>query len=300
MPDDVSSRIALLKYTWARREPELRKAHQASVFWMIETQPRNAILSRAEGGLSAVYDGRAVNQAAALWRKQVAANPKDPVILANAAEFLGSPRTFDGVSGDGEAEALALLTRCRQLEPQSAVWPEKLAALYHLKMNGADSDVDRKRYALQSVKNFEQALALNHDDIDTIYLLPELAKTCFEAGEYGKARDYATRLRAYANPEAIHDSNLVLGRLALRAGDLAAARRHLLEAGTTPGAPSLNSFGPNMTLAKELLERGQAETVLEYFNRCGTFWRGDRGKLKEWSKLVRAGKIPDFGASLIH
>jgi hypothetical protein len=53
-----------------------------------------------------------------------------------------------------------------------------------------------------------------------------------------------------------------------------------------------------MTLAKELLEWGQVETVLEYFNRCGKFWKGDRGKLEEWSKLVKAGKVPDFGANL--
>jgi hypothetical protein len=263
---------------------------------MIENQPRNAIHSTPYGGLIAIHDGGAVIQAAALWRKQVGANPKDPVILGNAAEFLGSPATDLGVSG--EDEALALLMRCRQLEPQSAVWPEKLADLYDLKMNGADSDVDRKRFALQAVKNFEQALALNHGDLDTVSLLPDLAKACFEAGEYGKAREYATRLRTRTTPEAIHDSNLVLGRLALRAGDLAAARRHLLEAGTTPGAPSLNSFGPNMTLAKELLERGGAETVLEYFNRCGRFWKGDEGRLEKWSKLVRAGKTPDFGANL--
>jgi serine/threonine protein kinase len=303
-PDDLASRIKLLKNSWARPESDMRKAHQAHVLWMIENQPRNAIHATREGGLNAFQDGGTADQATALWRKQVAANPKDPVVLGNAAAFLGRAGGILDESRYDEPEAL--LMRCRQLEPQSVHWPMELAQLYHLKWIGAESDADRKRFALQAVKELEQALALNHDDRETASLLPDLATTCFEAGEYEKARDYATRLLARANPlqtdsdtgVAIHDGNLVLGRLALLAGDLTAAKRYLLRAGTTPGSPTLNSFGPNMTLAKELLERGQTETVLEYFDLCGTFWKHDQGKLKQWSKLVKAAIVPDFGGNL--
>ena len=40
------------------------------------------------------------------------------------------------------------------------------------------------------------------------------------------------------------------------AGDSLAAGKYLVEAAHTPGSPQLNSFGPNVTLAKELLEMG--------------------------------------------
>jgi hypothetical protein len=47
-----------------------------------------------------------------------------------------------------------------------------------------------------------------------------------------------------------------LGLIAVHKNDIETARRELLESGKTPGSPTLNSFGPNMILAKELLEKG--------------------------------------------
>ena len=111
----------------------------------------------------------------------------------------------------------------------------------------------------------------------------------------------ATKYRGdwnYGN--AIHKANLALGRVALRSGDTVAATQYLKRAGETPGSPQLNSFGPNMTLAKELLERGEREAVIEYFKLCDRFWDMDWGKLNQWSKEVAAGKQPDFGANLLY
>jgi serine/threonine protein kinase/tetratricopeptide (TPR) repeat protein len=295
-PDDVESRITLLKHYFAHQSrPDLRKARQAHVFWLIENQPRNPVLGTPYGGLNEGLDGDAYNQAKALWHKLVDAHPRDTVVLGNAAAFLLLGR---------QDEAETLLKRCRQLEPRHSVWPERLAELHKLKMMEVEGD-DRKRLAVQSLKELEQALELNHDDGQTASMLPKLAKTSFDAGEFEKAKGYATQLldrasKGQINSEAgvaIHDGNLVLGRLALVAGDVAAAKRHLLHSGTSPGSPVLNSFGPNMTLAKELLERGQSETVLEYFDLCKRFWEGDQGKLKAWSKLVKEGIAPDFGAT---
>jgi hypothetical protein len=91
---------------------------------------------------------------------------------------------------------------------------------------------------------------------------------------------------------------LILGRLALRSGDLKEAGEYLIEAGKTTGSPQLNSFGPNMTLAKELLEKGERDVVIEYFQLCAKFWRMHRGRLAEWESIVKGGGIPDFGANL--
>ena len=64
----------------------------------------------------------------------------------------------------------------------------------------------------------------------------------------------------------------------------------------------MNSFGPNMALAKELVELGEREIVLEYFELCSKFWNTDsaKDKLRVWSKQVAEGRIPDFGANLIY
>jgi hypothetical protein len=93
---------------------------------------------------------------------------------------------------------------------------------------------------------------------------------------------------------------MVLGRVALRKGDLEAAKRELMEAGRTPGSPQLNSFGPNMSLAKDLLERKETDTVLAYFELCGKFWALEQGNLRRWSVLAKAGEMPDFGPNLLY
>jgi tetratricopeptide (TPR) repeat protein len=141
------------------------------------------------------------------------------------------------------------------------------------------------------------------------YALAGLAKAAFDAGELDKAERYARELLSDApvNPKdwnygnAIFHGNTVIGRVALRRDkNLVLARTSLLAAAETAGSPQLNSFGPNMSLAKDLLAAGERETVLEFFTRCATFWKMHRGKLDEWSATVRGGGIPEFGANLLY
>ena len=95
---------------------------------------------------------------------------------------------------------------------------------------------------------------------------------------------------------AVHYGNLALGRYSLEAGDLAQARSRLLAAGRTPGSPQLDSFGPDMTLAEELLARGETPAVIEYFELCDRFWVGkNRSHLAEWRDAVSQGLTPRFG-----
>jgi len=98
---------------------------------------------------------------------------------------------------------------------------------------------------------------------------------------------------------AIHHGHIILGRIALLSGNLVEARKQLIEAGETPGSPQLDSFGPNMTLAKELLEKGERESVIKYFQLCANFWT-NRTQLKHWTAIVRERGIPDFGANLAY
>lgn len=71
-------------------------------------------------------------------------------------------------------------------------------------------------------------------------------------------------------------------------------------AGDTPGSPQLNSFGPNMTLARDLLQRGETAPVLAYFEQVRRFWKMGGGRLDAWSAAVEAGRIPDFGGNLLY
>ncbi|MFC1679730.1 hypothetical protein ACFL2T_05920 [Elusimicrobiota bacterium] len=139
------------------------------------------------------------------------------------------------------------------------------------------------------------------------YALADIAKTAFRAGQNEKAAKYASELLALApkfkdnwnHGNAVHQGNIVLGRIALRAGDADKARKHLLLAADTTGSPQLSSFGPSMSLAAELLERGERASVLRYFELCSKFWTDDKGRLAKWTAETQKGSTPKFGPNLV-
>jgi hypothetical protein len=99
---------------------------------------------------------------------------------------------------------------------------------------------------------------------------------------------------------AIHHAHLVLGRVKLISGDIEGAKTELVRAAAVTGSPQLDTFGPNMTLAKELLEKGQRDAVLRYFEDCQKFWKSEsaRRQLEIWTESVKQGKIPNFRGNL--
>ena len=105
-------------------------------------------------------------------------------------------------------------------------------------------------------------------------------------------------VRDWNHGNKIHHGNNLLGRIALAAGDVEEAKKRLIMAAKTPGSPQLGSFGPNMQLAKELLEAGEKEAVLECFELCESFWGMGAAKLEAWRKSVDAGRTPSFGGNL--
>jgi uncharacterized membrane protein YeaQ/YmgE (transglycosylase-associated protein family) len=145
-------------------------------------------------------------------------------------------------------------------------------------------------------------------DENRFYSLDSAAKESFNVGKIDDANKFANELLKLAPNfrgnwnygNAIQDGNLVLGRIAARDGRIEEAKNYLLEAGKSPGSPQMDSFGPNMGLAKDLLEKGDRDTVLQYFELCRKFWKMDYGKLDQWSQEVKAGKIPEFGANLVY
>jgi hypothetical protein len=135
--------------------------------------------------------------------------------------------------------------------------------------------------------------------------LEDLARNAFDAGHLYEADVLAAELVEHAphyaqdwnHGNALHHGNLVRGRVALARGDVAEAKRRLLAAGSTPGSPQLDSFGPNMALAHELLERGERDVVLQYLQLCKRFWESHDGTLDAWAADVVAGRFPDFRAN---
>ena len=163
-----------------------------------------------------------------------------------------------------------------------------------------------QRAAEKALKLYEKAYTVA-GKIRRDSLLEDLAKTAFEANQIDNARHYAELAlkithSGWSFGNRIHHGNLILGRIALREGNIEEAKNRLIAAGTTPGSPQLDSFGPNMALAKELLEKGEQDVVFKYFLICSNFWDSERArdKISKWSDQIKEGKIPDFRAHLYY
>jgi ribosomal protein S15P/S13E len=310
-PDDLTARTKLLGYYMRFSfgpgpEQQKRTNH---VLWVIEHHPEAEVAGFPEAMLDPHTDAAAYAEGRATWLKRAEAKEATVAVLGNAASFF---QLYDRPTAED------LLSRAEALEPENAHWAERLGHLY---------DLDQVRFRGQpSVETAKKALAAYERALDKIQrskqdrllqhlarhnLLQYAARAASQANEDEKATAYATELLnpassspaiapalAVSRGNAIHYGNLVLGEVALRHGDIEKAEQYLIAAGKTPGSPNLDSFGPNMYLAQELLKRGRSETVIEYVRLCGQFWK--REKTEAWITDIKAGRTPDFGANLTY
>jgi hypothetical protein len=291
-PEDLSARTMLLGYYFLPwRTPDEKITRRSHIFWIIKNRPEAEIADTPYCLIDENRDNEGYRQGKLLWADQLRAHPQDCIIIGHAARFLTlADRTL----------AAELLKRAKKLEPTNPNWPDQLGHLYAIQ--------DRKETAASALAEFEKAQALDASEKSRVIRLGDLAKSAFTAGEIEKTRYHAEQVTQFGkeHPDdweyrtSIHQANIVLGRIALKQKKIKLADEYLLKAGQTPGSPALNSFGPNMTLAKELLQAGQRKTVLQYFELCRKFWEFHGDDLDRWTKEVKAGKTPQFGANLFY
>ena len=103
---------------------------------------------------------------------------------------------------------------------------------------------------------------LNSGDLDGL--------SAFIVGLFEELADTEATNWNYGN--LIHDANILSGHLLYAQGRTGEAAAALVKAGSTPGSPQLNSFGPDLSLAWVLLKQGQEEAVLSYLKGVSGFW----------------------------
>ena len=158
----------------------------------------------------------------------------------------------------------------------------------------------------RNMKIVQGDLSAVTNEAERFYALNRAAKNALQAGNVTEAEALANELALLAPKypqdwnygNAIQDANQVLGRIALARGDVMEAKKRLLASADSKGSPQMNSFGPNMRLAKALLEKGESDVVLEYFQHCGKFWEMGQDRLAQWTATVKKGDVPEFGANL--
>lgn len=304
-PDDLTVREELIKYYFEKiltsKMPELEEKWERHVLWLIEHNPESELAGlpdaefMLEGSTGSIEGYQRGKQ---LWLQQVDRHPDNQPILHNAAQFLS---LYDGKT------SRELLEKAWAIDPSDGQTASALAQSYEREREQVTSTEEKTGLAKKALSIRERALE-KVDGEQRFYELAEVATSAFEAGEPEKAKEYATELLQSAQKSnidwnygnALHKGNIVLGRVALSRGDIVGAKQHLLAAGEIPGSPQLDSFGPNMTLAKELLEKGEREVVLTYLQSCGKFWKMGGDELQRWIATIKGGGTPDFGANLVY
>lgn len=155
---------------------------------------------------------------------------------------------------------------------------------------------------LNVAPRFLAALETAKTETEIFATLPRAATSAFHLGRFADARSNACRAlemapafaQTWSYGNAIHYGHTVLGLLALREGEHSMALRELDASGRTPGSPQLDSFGPTMHLAKELLKLGYIAPVIAYFEQCRVFWTRGTKWLGLWESVIRAGRVPNF------
>jgi len=302
-PDDLDSRILLIAYYFRARiraegdGGEFEKKRVPHVFWLIENCPDVQVAGSPEAGIDlAGRNPEDYLRGKQLWLQQVEKYPANARVLRNAAQYFS---LWDKQLGR------QLLEKALLLNPSDIETISMLARSYMLERIRVPTSEESSQLAKKALALWEQALVGLRSEYRQ-FLLEEAAVAAFEAGEIPKAQQYATELlegatgksKSWHYGNAIHKGNIILGRVALRFDDIPAAIRHLHAAGETPGSPQLNSFGPNMSLAQELLEKGETQAVLAYLQACGKFWKSRGEELQSWIATVQSGGKPNFGSNL--
>jgi len=136
--------------------------------------------------------------------------------------------------------------------------------------------------------------------LEHFYRLEEQIRAAYESQDdaqlKARANEYLNLAALYRcnwnYGNAVHDANRYLGLASLRSGDLSQAATFLVLSGKSTGSPQLDTFGPDLTLADELLKHGQADAVKAYLTDIKHFWRMDNGQVDEWLSAIDRGERP--------
>lgn len=220
------------------------------------------------------------------WEAQAKSHSGDPYAIANLAALIAQ---------NDNTRAIALYERAEILDPRNPRWPEEQSKLLARGYFASVDDTVYTRAYTKLVRAAELTSATTRHRLDV-----DLAEAALRAGHLDKAKAHAnnalarigTTLDWWERGDLIYNANAILGRIALQAGDVTAAKNHLLEAAQTPGSPVLNSFGPDLTLANELLAKGERDVVIKFLDLIEDFWDGEEEQLAVWRAQIRRGETP--------
>jgi hypothetical protein len=241
--------------------------------------------------LTAVYSGALVSSQSAGARSKLARflNMRPPGVLpADPSATVSLVPIAEELQSAVENDDLDLISKeARRLAGEIAKLNSRLSK-EHLRRSVENiPDPAERSYMTLTLQLSD---ALRADDIATA---ESLAPGLLEQTESLKSS-----VSSAAVGENIYNAYDALGRAAFNRGDYDAAKRDLLLAGTTPGGGVLSSFGPDLKLAQELLDKGESDTVVDFLTACKSFWK--KPIIDQWIADIKAGQRPTLAFNVRH
>jgi hypothetical protein len=280
------SRLAQTSRGW-------RAKLMAQAMWWLDHHPDSSVAWLSTRWWSTRSNDPDTANLRSAWLQAEHRHPSNPRVVAGAGLF---------IEGSDPDLAMQLWRRAVRLDLTKVEDPvqicgEILRSLRHREHRSSDQD-----YTFKHVISLART-RVKPGNAEEQTLSREFAcRIALACGEDEIARQLATGL---TNPStnrsddwfvdsAEHHGHIVLGSLALKANDMANAILRLLAAGRVQSGFSLPMRGPDMQLAKHLLERDERDVVLEYIDLCARFWESGGHRLSAWKMDVAQGRIPDF------
>ena len=220
---DIESRIVLMSYCYRKSilDKTFREPHLQQVYWFIENYPESDTAGSHSARIDAIMNPQGFVKGMDLWEKAMQANPSSVPVLVNASRYFMFP---------DKAKSEALLKQAQEMEPNNVDLMTKLAHLYSLSVISERTKDGCREVSKKSLELFEKAILLESDSPNRTNLVVSAAKTAFDAGELEKAWQFAEQLLKFDDKgDSLHIGNTILGRLAIKKGDLDSACKYLSE-----------------------------------------------------------------------
>jgi tetratricopeptide (TPR) repeat protein len=283
-PDNIDDRFSLIGYySWKGQTAADRLRWRTHVLWIIQEHPEHP--AAAEPSLRDLPDDPDGNaQILEVWYKNLESRGSELGVLKNAEKFF---------FGKDPAKAEQILHRLSEIEPDNRHWPSELAKLYTMSGIPGYREDDAAKTAFEA---YTRVLELTRDPVARETLAGDMAESAFKTGAFAAAVELAKIDLQSSDRSSVQRANTILGRIALRSGDLNSAKQYLLDSSNPAAARHLELFSPTMSLAKELLEKGEREAVLEYLENCLSLSPRSENVLQVWVDDLKSGRVPDFGS----
>jgi tetratricopeptide (TPR) repeat protein len=283
-PDNLESRLNLIGYyTWNGHTPADHLRLRTHVLWVVENRPEHP--ATAEPSLRDLPDDPEGNtQIRALWDHNLESRGQEVAVLKNAQKFF---------FGKDPAAADRIIHQLSEQEPNNPQWAAELAQLY--RMFGIP-DQHIADPAEQAMEAYRRVLALTRNSAARETLAGDMAAAAFRIGDYPGAAQLAKVHLQSPDRNAVQRANTLLGRVALVGDDIAGSKQYLLASSGSAAARGVSVSGPTMVLAKELLEKGEHDAVIQYLENCVILWPRGEPTLQNWIAEIKRGKTPNFGS----